>query len=39
MDLGKFILKFTHEIKHKRVARKTMKTKQDSEWALPLPYT
>lgn len=39
MDLGKFILKFTHDIKHKRVARKTMKTKQDSEWALAPPYT
>ena len=39
MDLGKFILKFMHEIKHKRIARKTLKTKQDSEWSLPLPDT
>lgn len=39
MDLGKFILKFMHEIKHKRIARKTLKTEQDSEWHLPLPDT
>lgn len=39
MDLGKFILKFMHEIKQKRIARKTLKTEQDSEWHLPLPDT
>lgn len=39
MDLGKFILKFMREIKHKRIARKTLKTKQASEWHLPIPDT